>query len=202
MIFRKDRIKKVLPPPKWKIPVLIASGVLTGLLIFIFYISNAFSYLSDEPETCINCHVMYTQYATWQHSSHARVTTCNDCHVPHNNIFSKYFFKAKDGLRHSTMFTLRLEPQVIHIKEAGIRVVQENCERCHESLISYHETFEYVWAGGKGEDDNKERLCWDCHRETPHGRVNSLSATPNAQVPQPEEVIPEWLRKFTTKKNN
>ena len=34
------------------------------------------------------------------------------------------------------MFTFRLEPQVIFIKQAGKDVVQQNCERCHEELIT------------------------------------------------------------------
>ena len=60
-------------------------GVTAGTAVFVFHISRAASYMSDEPETCMNCHVMTTQYLTWQHSSHARVATCNDCHVPHDN---------------------------------------------------------------------------------------------------------------------
>ena len=118
---------KLVPPDKWKIPVLLTLGVLTGLAFLTFHIANGTSYMSDKPETCINCHVMFPQYSSWQHSSHARVATCNDCHVPQDNFIRKYLFKATDGLRHSTMFTFRLEPQVIRIKDAGRNVVQENC---------------------------------------------------------------------------
>jgi cytochrome c nitrite reductase small subunit len=200
MFYRKPRFDYFSPPKNWRIPVIVTTGIFTGLILFVLYAGNATSYLSENPETCINCHVMYTQYATWQHSSHARVANCNDCHVPHNNVFSKFFFKAKDGLRHSTIFTLRLEPQVIRIKEAGIRVVQANCERCHEGLLSFHETMEYVWRGKNGEDEENERLCWDCHRETPHGRVNSLSSVPNARVPKLNPIIPEWIMKLTGNK--
>jgi cytochrome c nitrite reductase small subunit len=35
--------------------------------------------------------------------------------------------------------------------------------------------------------------CWDCHRETPHGRVNSLTSTPYARVPQLSSPIPSWI---------
>jgi len=195
-------IKKLLrhlnPPDKWRLPVFVTSGILVGLLFFIFYISKATSYLSDQPATCINCHVMYSQFDSWQHSSHARVANCNDCHVPHDNFLNKYYFKAKDGLRHSTIFTFRLEPQVIRIKEAGKKVVQENCERCHEGLLSYHETFEAIMNGGK-EDEENERLCWDCHRETPHGKVNSLSSAPNAQVNNISPIIPDWMKTILLK---
>jgi cytochrome c nitrite reductase small subunit len=182
----------LIPPDNWKLPVVVIIGILTGLIFFTVYAGKATSYLSDKPETCINCHVMYSQFDSWQHSSHARVANCNDCHVPHNNIFSKYYFKATDGLRHSTIFTFRLEPQVIRIKNAGKEVVQENCERCHEGLLSFHETFEALMNGGK-EDEANERLCWDCHRDIPHGRVNSLSSAPNAQVIFDSPIIPVWL---------
>ena len=190
------RLERIIPPPKWKIPVLIAAGVFTGLILFILYAGNADSYLSDNPETCINCHVMNTQYATWQYSSHSNVANCNDCHIPHNNLLSKFLFKASDGLRHSTIFTLRLEPQVIRIKDAGAEVVQENCERCHGGILSFHETIEYA----TGQKEENERYCWDCHRETPHGKVNSLSSVPNARVPQLNPIVPEWLNKITETK--
>ena len=183
------------PPHRWHVPVIITMGVLTGLIFLILYIGNASSYLSDNPETCINCHVMFSQYSSWQHSSHARVANCNDCHVPHDNIFSKYFFKAKDGLRHSTMFTLRLEPQVIKIKEAGREVVNENCERCHENRIMMMELYR-----NQEEEEANERPCWECHRETPHGRVSSLSSFPYQQVPKLSPITPDWMKKLIISK--
>lgn len=197
----KRYVKALVPPDKWKIPVIVALGVFTGLLFLVMHVSKATSYISDDPETCINCHVMYPQYSSWKHSSHARVTTCNDCHVPHDNIFNKYLFKATDGLRHSTMFTLRLEPQVIRIKEAGARVVQENCERCHSSLWGHVNAIKNIVRKGE-DDDESERRCWDCHKETPHGKVSSLSSFPHSRVPGPGSVMPQWLEKFTSKKDN
>jgi len=122
-------IQFIIPPPEWRTAVVIIAGVIAGLGLYISRISNAVSYLSDKPETCINCHVMNPQYATWNHSSHREVAHCNDCHVPHDNFFNKYLFKAKDGLRHATVFTMRAEPQVIFIKDEGRDVVQQNCIR-------------------------------------------------------------------------
>lgn len=131
---------------------------------------------------------MAPQYATWNHSSHREVATCNDCHVPHNNFFSHYYFKGKDGLRHATIFTMRSEPQVIFIKEAGIGVVQKNCVRCHSHVFDTKE------VGVNQKVHQSDRLCWECHRETPHGRVNSLSSVPNAKVPLPESPVPAWIK--------
>ncbi|MCF8242092.1 MAG: cytochrome c nitrite reductase small subunit [Melioribacteraceae bacterium] len=187
----KKLIQFFMPPPSWRLPALLMSGIITGISFHIFYASNAVSYLSDKPETCINCHVMVPQFATWQKSSHGRDTNCNDCHVPHNNFIEKYYFKASDGLRHATMFTFRLEPQVIQIKEAGQRAVQENCIRCHENVIH---PISMRALTTESTLENGERFCWDCHREVPHGRVNSLSSTPNAQVPGLNPIIPDWLK--------
>ena len=184
-------LRKLTPPSAWKVASIVAIGALIGASLFIFYVSNAYSYLSDKPSTCVNCHIMAPQYATWSHSSHREVAHCNDCHVPHNNVANKYFFKAKDGLRHASIFTLRKEPQVIFIREEGKEVVQDNCLRCHEillkdsKLLSYTPDFQHF---------RMERKCWECHRETPHGRVNSLSSSPNARVPIPESPIPQWLK--------
>jgi cytochrome c nitrite reductase small subunit len=190
-------LKKLIPPDRWKLPVILAGGIFTGLGIFSFYISNALAYLGNKPETCVNCHIMAPQYATWYHSSHREKTTCNECHVPHNNFVNKYFFKAKDGLRHATIFTLRKEPQVIFIKEAGREVVHRNCIRCHKELLTDSRLLAYNSETHKFRMD---RECLECHRETPHGRVNSLSSVPYARVPLPGPVAPAWLNKAINKK--
>ena len=189
-------LKKLEPPDKWKLPVILILAVFTGIALFSFRISNATSYLGNKPETCVNCHIMAPQYATWYHSSHREKTNCNDCHVPHNNIFSKYFFKAKDGLRHATVFTLRREPQVIFIKEAGKKVVHRNCIRCHSELLT---DSRLLARSDEVYNFRMGRNCQDCHRETPHGRVNSLSSVPWARVPVPGPVVPEWLDKIIKK---
>ena len=191
--------QSIIPPPRWKIPVTIALGILIGFGLLILRISNATSYLSDDPNACINCHVMTPQFATWQRSSHARVATCNDCHVPHNNPINTYAFKASDGLRHSFMFTFRLEPEVIRIKEAGRDVVQENCIRCHEKIM---DQTSLVLVTGELAEHGKGKLCWSCHRETPHGSVSSLSSFPMARVPRLTPVIPEWLDNFIESEEN
>jgi cytochrome c nitrite reductase small subunit len=185
----------ILPPEQWKLAVVLLMGVIAGFGVYIFYISKAYSYLSDKPETCVNCHIMAPQYATWVHSSHHLSTTCNDCHVPHNNVFNKYYFKAKDGMRHATMFTLRAEPQVIFIKQEGKDCVQSNCIRCHIQLLGTINDVHHIDQS----KSVKERYCWECHRETPHGRVNSLSAVPNARVPLLKSPVPEWMNKIIKK---
>ena len=194
-----DLIKKIIPPDRWKLPVILMVGIFAGLSFFSLYISNAPSYLGDKPETCVNCHIMAPQYATWYHSSHRGKTNCNDCHVPHNNVLNKYFFKAKDGLRHATIFTLRKEPQVIFIKDAGREVVHRNCIRCHKELVTDTRLRNYSQETHNFRMSTK---CWECHRETPHGTVNSLSSVPYARVPLPESPVPQWIKELLIRKTN
>lgn len=184
-------IRNLHPPKIWRIPVIIVLGIFAGLFVLSVYLSKAHSYLSDDSKTCVNCHIMAPQYATWNHSSHREVTNCNSCHVPHDNFFNTYYFKAKDGLRHATVFTLRNEPQVIFIKEEGAEVVHQNCVRCHENQLMDAQHSSYI---ANYEAHRTDRTCWECHREVPHGRVNSLSSTPYARVPLPESPVPDWIK--------
>lgn len=137
---------------------------------------------------------MAPQYATWYHSSHRETANCNDCHVPHENFLKKYYFKGKDGLNHAKLFTLRAERQVIFIGEEGKEVVKDNCIRCHSSLLDQSKLISQT--KGKYTIHNTDRECWECHREIPHGRVNSLSSVPNAKVPVPESPVPDWLKEL------
>ncbi len=190
MKFAKKALRLIIPPPGWRFAVIILMGIMSGILLLAVHISNAASYLSEEPETCINCHVMYPYFASWSKDSHARDATCVDCHVPQDNMIGKYYVKGTDGLAHATYFTMRWEPQVIQIKSRGTRVVQENCIRCHLDLVDMVQLVE-VTARQAAKDEGK--LCWDCHRETPHGTVKSLSASPHALVERLPSVLPSWL---------
>jgi cytochrome c nitrite reductase small subunit len=91
------------------------------------------------------------------------------------------------------MFTFRLEPEVIRIKDAGRDVVQENCIRCHLKIM---DQLSLVSVTGEMSEHGGGKLCWECHRETPHGTVTSLSSFPMARVPRVTPVMPEWLDKF------
>ena len=161
-------------PRGWQWPGFLLLGITVGAGLFVLHISRAASYLSEEPETCMNCHVMATEYVTWQHSSHGRVATCNDCHVPHSSLVSHFAFKAEDGLWHSTVFTMRWEPQVIRLSQRAVPVVEENCRRCHADVVR-----NVAQAAHKPGD----LRCWECHREVPHGAVRSLAATPGVFQP-------------------
>jgi len=193
---------KLLPmekifPRQLIIPLIILLGIAFGLFFYLTYVSRMGSYLKDDPSACVNCHIMAPYYQSWQKSSHQPWATCNDCHVPQDNFVKGYAFKAKDGLYHAAVFTLRAEPQVIRPRNESYGAIMENCIRCHTQLNT-----EFVKTGmvkyaqvAKGE----ARACWDCHREVPHGGMSNLAMSPNAIVPLPESPVPSWLKKMMKK---
>lgn len=175
-----------------KVGLILLVGCIAGLGSLFLYTLRFTTYLGDDPAACMNCHVMAPYYATWAHSSHAHTATCNDCHVPHSSVFAKYYFKAKDGIGHVAAFVTKSEKDVIMLKEASAEVIMDNCIRCHTQLnteLVNTGRIDYMMA-----QRNEGKACWDCHRETPHGRVG-LSSTSNAIVPYPPATAPQWLHK-------
>ncbi len=109
-------------------------GMLAGAATFTFGYGKGASYLSNDPETCINCHVMQGHMDSWQHSSHHHVAVCNDCHLPHN-FLGKYITKADNGFFHSLAFTLQNYHDPIRIKPRNARVAQGSCIHCHQDVV-------------------------------------------------------------------
>ena len=177
-----------------KVLLLIIAGVLVGLGALFVYLLRAHTYLADDSSACVNCHIMTPYYASWSHSSHGRDATCNDCHVPHSSLLAKYGFKAMDGMKHVAYFVTHSERQAIMAEDASAEVIMDNCIRCHTQLNQ-----EFVKTGRidymmAKRDEGK--ACWDCHRSVPHGGMNSLSSTPNAEgvTPLPPSPVPQWLQ--------
>jgi len=135
-------------------------GILIGTCGFTFVEAKGLSYLSNDPTTCTNCHVMREQYDSWQKSSHHAVAVCNDCHVPHDFV-GKYLTKADHGMRHSWGFTFQDFHEPIQIKESSLAAVQDNCLRCHQSFVS-----EITRHSAVERDANN---CVRCHSSVGHG---------------------------------
>lgn len=150
-----------------------------GVFGYVVNASNMVSYLSEDPKVCINCHVMNTQYATWQHSSHRERATCVQCHLPQASTVDKMIAKARDGFNHSVAMTFRTyEHNTIRISEDASRRIQGSCISCHKELVS-----QMIESNKSYQTDPDgplvERRCWDCHRLTSHGSTRSLTTTPN-----------------------
>jgi len=155
----------------WQVAIYVCVGLAIGLAILAGRLANATSYLSNAPETCMNCHVMTDAYASWQRGSHGKVARCTDCHVPHSNQVARLAFKSADGLKHSYVFTARTEPQVLRLSDGAVPVVQANCLRCHSNCL------QMIRLAAPA-----ERKCWDCHSNI-HGEVHGLSASPRSLRP-------------------
>ena len=162
-----------------KYAALFVFVVAIGFFAYMVHASKALSYLSSDPKACINCHVMNTQYATWQHSSHAQRAGCIDCHLPRDNMVNKYIAKARDGYNHSVAFTFNTYKNAIKISDDGAKRVQENCISCHASLTS--QMVKNADANHNYDDPSVAtgRRCWECHKGVPHGKVRGLTTTPN-----------------------
>lgn len=181
-------------PFRARVVCFVGFGLLLGLGLVIAKVSRVTSYMSNDPLTCVNCHVMKPEYASWRHSSHASVATCNDCHVPHDSKLRGLAFKARDGLYHSTIFTLHLEPEVIELSSGAIPVVQSNCVRCHANTVENIHC-PIVDANRYPQPNEKQEVqwCWTCHREVPHGRVHGLSSSPGGMAPELPPVLRQQI---------
>jgi cytochrome c nitrite reductase small subunit len=154
--------------------------IAVGLFVYLMNASKALSYLSSDPKACINCHVMNTQYATWQHSSHAQRADCVGCHLPQEGFINKYIEKGRDGWNHSVAFTFNTFENAIQISDHGSERVQVNCIACHEDAVEIMIDNEARYSDLSQGIQPVERKCWDCHREVAHGKTRSLTTTPYA----------------------
>ncbi len=109
----------------------VAFGVAVGIGGFTFIYARGYSYLTNDPQACVNCHVMREQFDGWVKSSHRSVATCNDCHTPYNFV-GKYYTKARNGFWHSFYFTTGGFPEPIRIGEYNHAVTEHACQTCHK----------------------------------------------------------------------
>lgn len=149
-----------------------------GLFAYVVNASNMVSYLSEDPKVCINCHVMDTQYATWQHSSHRERATCVQCHLPQDDFVGKMIAKSRDGFNHSVAMTFRTYTNNIRVTDDAARRIQNNCIACHQGLVSQMVAQSSNYAENSG-GSLVDRKCWDCHRITSHGITRSLTTAPS-----------------------
>ena len=136
----------------------VFAGIAVGVGGYTFLYARGYSYLTNDPSACANCHVMNAQYAGWQASSHNAVATCNDCHTPHSSLAAKYYVKAENGFRHSLAFTTGRFHEPIAITPADRRVAEEACRYCHEPMVGA------IDAHGRGEP----LACTRCHPDVGH----------------------------------
>lgn len=150
---------------RWLWALCIAFGTFAGIGLYTFRYAEGLSYFSSDPTACMNCHIMRSQYASWQNASHHAVAVCIDCHLPHA-LLPKYLAKAENGYRHSKEFTAQTFPEPIAIRARGREILQANCVHCHEGLV--HD----LARGPRGRAD--ELTCVHCHLSVGHGGRTGL----------------------------
>lgn len=118
--------------------VALTFGSLLGLGLgiggYTFLYARGWSYLTNDPAACANCHIMRSHYDAWLTSSHRAVATCNDCHTPVNFI-GKYYTKADHGFWHSYAFTTGDFHEPISMKARSRAVTEEACRHCHQAIV-------------------------------------------------------------------
>lgn len=135
-------------------------GVLAGVGAFTMIYGDGTAYLSNDPAACTNCHVMQTQFDSWQKSSHRHVAVCNDCHLP-PDVFGKWLTKADNGLLHSVAFTTGEFHEPIRIKPRNASRTRSACVHCHRDLVQAMAPF-----GAAGETI----ACVHCHVDVGHAQ--------------------------------
>jgi cytochrome c nitrite reductase small subunit len=136
----------------------LAVGLVLGIGGYTFIYARGYSYLTNNPEACVNCHVMQEQYSGWVTSSHRSVAVCNDCHAPHD-VVGKYVTKARNGFWHSFYFTTGGFPDPIQITPRNARVTEEACRTCHDPVVQ---------AIDPNPHGDRRLTCVSCHRNVGH----------------------------------
>ena len=145
-------------------------GAALGLGSYTFAYAKGWSYLTNDPQACANCHIMNEQYDGWVKSSHRSVAVCNDCHVPHSFV-GKYVTKGTNGFWHSFYFTSGTFPEPIKALPKSRKIAEANCRRCHEPVV---ETM-----GTPSHSGSRDISCIRCHGSVGH---MELGATNIAKV--------------------
>ena len=114
---------------------------------------------TGQPDFCVTCHVMESNYEAWIHAGAHRRAKCVDCHLPNDNRGLHYLWKTLDGVKDALAFYSGRVPERITLSSRGGDVLQANCLRCHETTVTMIDT---------------ERECWSCHRRISHQRSGSM----------------------------
>src|SRR5215467_7465745 len=140
------------------IGIALVVGSAIGIGGYTFVYAKGASYLSNDPRSCANCHIMQDHLDGWIKSSHRSAATCNDCHTP-AGLIPKYFTKADHGFFHSLAFTTGNFHEPIQMKERSRRVTEGACRRCHQDIV--HDIEVVQTAGGT-------ISCLRCHSNVGH----------------------------------
>lgn len=147
---------------KWGVRVLIGLGALVGAFLVVAFALQvpAVGKAIGNGTTCGTCHVMTSEVVSLSHSAH-RDRSCLECHSK-RGFLEKPLDEIKTASRHVYVFLSNSTPDVIKPGLEARETIQENCIACHAPIMNTVHVAE--------KDSGK--MCFDCHRDTPHGRVH------------------------------
>ena len=135
----------------------VGIGLVIGAGAFTFGYARGYSYVTNDPAACANCHIMTEHYSAWMKSSHRSVAACNDCHTPHN-LAGKYLTKARNGFWHSFYFTVGHYPDPLRITARNREIAEQACRDCHRDIVDAIEPH----------STNSHDSCIRCHAYVGH----------------------------------
>jgi cytochrome c nitrite reductase small subunit len=146
-----------------RLPIVIAliAGITAGLGAYTFVYARGYSYLTNDPQACANCHIMRGHYDAWTRASHRSVAVCNDCHTP-PGLIPKYITKAQNGFWHSFYFTTGRFPDPIRITARNHEVTEMACRKCHAEITAMIDPAHTTTAAAGG------LSCTKCHNDVGH----------------------------------
>jgi cytochrome c nitrite reductase small subunit len=145
--------------PAVAIAAVLVGGVV-GIGTYTFVYAEGYSYLTNDPSACANCHVMQDHFDAWTRASHRAVAVCNDCHTP-PGLIAKYVTKAQNGFWHSFYFTTGRYPDPLRMTPRNANVTEKACRTCHGELTASIES-------GHDDGTSKALSCAACHSEVGH----------------------------------
>ena len=136
-------------------------AVVAVMLVAAFLLSGPPQLLakSDSPGFCAGCHVMESEHTAFLHAGAHRRNRCVDCHLPNENLAGHFLWKSIDGMKDAIFFYSGQTPELIKLSSHGAKVLQANCIRCHDELVS---------------TISREQNCWTCHRGITHLRTGAI----------------------------
>lgn len=138
----------------------VTLGLAVGVGAYTFVYARGYSYMTDDAEACVNCHIMEEQFSGWLKSSHRAVAVCNDCHTP-PGLVGKYTTKALNGFWHSYYFTTGWFEDNIQVTPRGRGVLEEACRNCHQEIVDAIE-------GSHPSTAESQMSCIRCHNSVGH----------------------------------
>jgi hypothetical protein len=114
----KDLLHKIMPPGQWRLPVIILLEF-SQVWAYMFLLSPMrLLTCRTNRKTCINCHVMNPQYASWNTVPTGKLPIATIVTFRITTLLT-IFLQSKGWYAACHHVHLRMEPQVIRIKDAG-----------------------------------------------------------------------------------